>query len=115
MQGKEEKKSLYSLMILRRDGEHINVCESTNYDEVFERYKEVRSRWASCIKENEPFELLKPIVTSFDPGLIYEITVRPIIETTSSRFDNPYQQEMMKKGLANTIRTQPEILDGGYK
>ena len=116
MQGKkEEKKTLYALYILRRDGEHIQVTESTNYDNVFEKYKAAKSLWTSCIKNNEPFELTNPIVTSFDPGLIFEITIRPIIEQSSSRFDNPYQQEMVKKGLSNTIRNSPEILDGGYK
>lgn len=112
----DEKLALYALWILRRDQEHISVIESSNYDEVFEVYNKVKAQWAACIKDQTPFELTKPIVTSFDPGLIYEITVKPITETTVSKYDNPYSQQMVKNGFSSTFRpTTPDLLDGGYK
>jgi len=58
----------------------------------------------------------------FDPGLIYEITIKLITETPSSRYDNPYQKQMEKHGLSNMIGRRPQgqtaegdLLDGGYR
>lgn len=114
MSQKEEKKALYALYIMRRDENHIIVVESHNYDEVFEAYKKLIEAWTTSVKEQKPFSLSSPVVTTFDPGLIYEITVRPIMpEQTVSKYDNPYQQKMMKNGLQSML--QPDVLDGGYR
>lgn len=120
--GTEEKKiPIYDLLILRKDDQHITVLESPKYDEVFERYNEVKSQWANCIKDQTPFELTKPIVTTFDPGLIYEITIRLVTETTSSRYENPYENQMRKNGFSSMLNRPPramldgDLLDGGYK
>jgi hypothetical protein len=113
-QQKEEKKPLYGLYIMRKDENHISVIESLNYDEVFEAYKKLTVEWGICVKEQRPFSLSAPVVTTFDPGLIYEITVRPIMaEQNVSKYDNPYQQKMMKNGLTNMFGS--DMLDGGYK
>ena len=117
---KEEKKiPSYSLLILRRDEQHIEVITSANYDEVFERYKQVKESWAVSIKEKVPMELLKPVVTSFDPGLVYEITIKLVADTPASRYDNPYQKQMEKQGLGNMINKRPQtngdLLDEGYR
>jgi hypothetical protein len=115
---KEENKKIptYSLLILRKDEQHISVVESSNYDEVFERYNEVKDHWAQSIRDKTPFELQKPIVTVFDPGLVYEITIKLITETPSSRYENPYEKQMRKNGFSNMFN-QPsgEVLDGGYR
>ena len=108
----EEKKPSYVLVVLRRDGEHIAVLEDNNYDKVFEKYNEVAAKWASCVKENIPFSLTSPIVTTFDPGLIYEIKINPVVETAASKYDNPYAQKMRQNGLASM---QGENLDQGYR
>jgi hypothetical protein len=114
MSQKEEKKALYALYIMRRDENHISVTESHNYDEVFEVYKKLIEAWSVSVKEQKPFSLSSPVVTTFDPGLIYEITVRPIMpEQNASKYDNPYQQKMMKNGLQNMLHS--DILDGGYR
>ena len=117
---KEEKKQSYWLVIMRRDGEHISILEDTDYDKVIDEYKVLTDRWASCVKESIPFHLSKPVVTTFDPTMIYEITVKPIVETIGStnRHDNPYQQAMHKNGLSHTINNPQllsEIKDGGYR
>lgn len=115
-QAKEEKKTLYALYILRRDGDHISVVESLDYDEVYESYLKLTTQWSECIKENRPFSLKVPVVTSFDPGLIYEITVKPVIhEQTQTKYDNPYQQEMIKKGFSGAFGNKGDLLDGGYR
>lgn len=121
MANEEKKQPVYGLWILRKDEGHIEVVQSINYDEVFEAYNKVTLQWESCIKDQTPFKLTKPIVTTFDPGLIYEITIRPMTETTSSRYENPYQQNMIKNGFSNTFRqpqvptTAGDLLDGGYR
>jgi hypothetical protein len=120
---KEEKKiPVYSLLILRKDDQHIELLESSNYDEVFERFKQVKADWAQSIKDKAPFELLKPVVTVFDPGLIYEITIKLITETPSSRYENPYQKQMERNGLSSMINSrragatqEGDLLDGGYR
>lgn len=109
----EEKKPSYVLVILRRDGEHIAVLEDNNYDKVFEAYNEVAAKWASSIKEQTPFSLTSPVVTTFDPGLIYEIKINPVVETAaSSKYDNPYANKMRQNGLGSM---QGENLDQGYR
>lgn len=116
---KEEKKQSYVLVILRRDGEHITVSENESYDKTFELYNELIAKWTAAVKEHVPFSINSPVVTTFDPGLIYEITIKPIVETMSSgRYDNPYQQAMRKQGFQNTFGNQDmlsEIKDGGYR
>ena len=115
MQKQEEKKALYALHVLRRDEQHISVLESTDYDKVFEAYKELSEQWGNCVKTQTPFSLSTPVVTTFDPGLIYEITIRPIQSPiVASKYDNPYAKDMMKNGLQNPFGTGP-VLDGGYK
>lgn len=110
----EEKKQIYVLVILRRDGKDIIAMEDVDYDKVFEEYKELASRWSLCIKENQPFAMTKPIVTTFDPGLIYEITINPVVETPANRYDNPYAKQMRSKGLG-AMQTVGENLDEGYR
>lgn len=119
----EEKKvvPVYGLWVLRKDEQHIEVLESSNYDVVYESYQKIKSEWTQCIKDKTPFELTKPTITVFDPGLIYEITIKLVTETPSSRYENPYQQQMQKNGFAQTFK-QPQqtgsisdLLDGGYR
>lgn len=113
-QKKEEKKATYALHIMRRDGNHISVLESTEYDKTYELYEKLAKQWADCIKEQRPFSITQPVVTSFDPGLIYEITVLPVMaEQPSTKYDNPYHQKMVKEGFGNQFGQN--ILDGGYR
>lgn len=112
----EEKKPSYICLILRKDGEHISVLESTDYDKVYDEYTRVTSEWTKCIKENTPFSLKFPVVTTFDPGLIYEIKLNPVVEPlASSRNDNPYSKQMQRTGLAAMQTLRGENLDEGYR
>lgn len=114
MSKKEEKRPLYGLYLYRKDENHISVIESTDYDEVFEVYQKLVTDWEACIKDQRPFSLLSPVVTTFDPGLIYEISVRPILpEQNISKYDNPYQQKMIKNGLQGMFES--DVLDNGYR
>jgi len=111
---KEENKSLYALHILRRDEGHISIMESTEYDKVFEEYQKLVKNWTDSAKGEYPFSLTSPVVTSFNPGLIYEIKIVPVMaQQPSSRYDNPYHQNMVNKGLQNITPSSP-VLDGGY-
>lgn len=110
----EEKKPSYAVVILRRDEQHILVLEDNNYDKVFEEYEKIAAKWASCVKDHTPFSLTSPVVTTFDPGLIYEIKINPVVETAASKYDNPYANQMRRNGLA-AMQTVGENLDQGYR
>lgn len=107
-----QNKSRYSLLILKRDQEHMEVLETENFDEIDKLWKELIEQWASCLHEQKPFILRRPVVTAFDPGLIYEITIRPVVENNMDN-DNPYYSRAKKEGFSSAIRG--ELLDGGYK
>ena len=115
----EEKKQIYELWILKRNQDHIAVTTTTDYDAVHEKWKELTNTWINAIKSKEPFVLLSPIITAFDPGDISEITVRPVMQVSESKYHNPYQQQMVRDGFAKTIKqgnpVNSEILDEGYR
>jgi len=115
----EEKKQIYEVWILRRDEQHICCISEMSYDKCFEDWKKLVSDWKSSISEKTPFSMITPVVTAFDPGLITEITLRPVASVTESKYDNPYQQKMMRDGLMSTLKggngPTPDILDGGYR
>lgn len=116
----EEKKQIYEVWILRHDGEHICSLSDTNYDKCFEDWKVLSNKWKESIASKSPIELNKPVVTCFDPGVIKEITLRPVIEVTESKYQNPYQQKMVKEGFTSTFKNNgnilnSDILDQGYR
>jgi hypothetical protein len=115
----EEKKQVYEVWILRHDEQHICSISEMNYDKCFENWEKLVKDWKSSISDKTPFSMSKPVVTAFDPGLIKEITLRPVVQVAESKYDNPYQQKMMRDGLANTLKGVnspiPDILDGGYR
>lgn len=121
---KEEKKSLYEVQILRIDGEHIIAAQSENYDECFEKWENLHKLWRETSDENKPFVLTEPKVTAFNPTLIKEITLVPVVEQAEGKYSNPYQREMLRNGLSETLnkyrgpqapQPQGDLLDGGYK
>jgi len=107
-------KQEYELCIFTKTGKKLVVEKSTNFDEVFVKWKEVKDLWSTSIKEQKPFELTKPIVTAFDPGLIFEITVLPVEETvTAKHSNNPYANQMQKEGLGSMLGSRG-MLDQGF-
>lgn len=120
MSVKTEEKQVYETIIFRKDGEHISALQSIKFDEAVEKWKELNGQWEEAIANKKPFKIMNPIVTAFDPGLISEIAVRPLMKVPESKYDNPYQQQMMKQGLSNTLRQQgghpvnSGMLDEGY-
>jgi len=103
----------YSVLVLKRDQEHISVVETDSFDEADKLWQSLKDKWTTCLHEQKPFELRKPIITAFDPGLIYEITVRPVSDVVKNP-DNPYQQSMQRNGFSATFRGGSELLDNGY-
>lgn len=119
MSVKTEEKQVYETVIFRTDGQHISALQSINFDEAVEKWKELNSNWEESITNKKPFKIMKPVVTSFDPGMISEIAVRPLTKVAESKYDNPYQQQMMKKGLNNMLNQGGHpinngMLDEGY-
>lgn len=118
MSAKNEEKQVYEVVILRVDNNHIILEQTINFDEAVEKWKETNALWEDSLANKKPFKIMKPIVTSFDPGMITEISVRPLMKISDSKYDNPYQQKMLKEGLGNMFRQQgnpnSNLLDEGY-
>ncbi len=114
-----EEKKIYGVLILRNDLEHIVALETPDFQQAHNLWKELNEKWTNCIKDRTPFSIESPIVTSFDPGLIKELTVRPLIDNAQQRggINNPYERNMRQNGLGNTLRNPvgTDILDGGYR
>lgn len=119
MQKVEEKKQLYDIVIIKHDNNHIIALSTDNYDKCFETWKSLVAKWEESITKKSPYSMVEPIVTAFDPGLIKEITLRPVMEVPESRYDNPYQKRMMKDGLSSMLKPgnaiNPDMLDEGYR
>jgi hypothetical protein len=115
----EEKKQIYEVWILRHDEQHICCSSEMNYDKCFENWEKLVRDWKVSLSEKSPFSMNTPVITAFDPGLIKEITLRPVIQIAESKYDNPYQKQMMRDGLTSTLKgvnnAVSDILDGGYK
>lgn len=118
MQKVEEKKQVYEILIIRNDQNHISALQSDNYDKCFERWEELTKIWTEAVEGEKPFVLKDPIVTAFNPGLIREITIRPVMTVSESKNENPYHKRMMKDGLSatlNNVTGGSDLLDGGYR
>lgn len=116
MQKIEEKN--YGVFILRKDFEHISVKETKDFQEAYATWKDLNEKWTHSIKEGVPFVLESPIVTSFDPGLIKEITIQPEMKVDTNRggINNPYEQKMNSEGLASALKFRGQsLLDEGYR
>jgi hypothetical protein len=109
-----EQKIKYGVYVLKKSQDHISVKETESYDEAFAIWVELKERWAMCIKEQKPFEIVKPIVTAFDPGMIYEVTLRPVPQVAASLGNNPYAAQAQQQGFGSMFSGQSGILDGGY-
>lgn len=117
----ETPKAEYGVLILRRDQQHIQALLTSDYEAAFKLWQELSKKWQESVKETIPFQLTAPIVTAFDPGLISEITIRPVIENKlTSNPNNPYEKEMRERGFSDTFgrytgnaNAIPE--GGGYK
>jgi hypothetical protein len=116
----EEKKQNYGVLIIRTDLEHIVVCETADFQTAHAEWKKLNEKWTTCVKEGTPFSIESPVITSFHPGLIKEIMVRPeLAERPMNRgINNPYESKMREKGLNGTMKfgvPGNDILDGGYR
>ena len=116
-----EEKKVYEVLILRIDDAHITALRSESYDECYEKWQILHKDWKKSSDENEPFVMKEPLVTAFNPTLIKEITLVPVILQEQNKHNNPYQQEMLDKGLGETLtkyrgkQASGDLLDGGYK
>lgn len=109
-------KLTYGVWLLKRDQEHIQVLETQNFDEADKLWTELHEKWATCLHEEKPFVLRSPVITAFDPGLVYEVTLRPITLNESDKTsDNPYHAKMRKEGFSSAFKSSGDVLDGGYK
>jgi hypothetical protein len=119
MEQKEEKKQVYEVLIIRYSDDPISLLLTDKYDESYEKWKTTTDIWISSLKDKTPFVITNPIVIAFDPGTVKEILVRPVMKVAESKYENPYQQKMLKNGLGNSLKNgsnilNPDLLDEGY-
>jgi len=101
---KKKSTVVYEVIMMRRDTPLV-IMQSENFDECYERWKVLHSQWAEAIKEVKPFVLEDPILTAFEPGMIYEIILQPIQAAPSMNVNpnNPYYKNMMEHGLSKSL------------
>lgn len=109
-----KEKMVYAVIIFRRDSEHIQVIESTDYDKCYEKWKSLQLEWTASAKEQRPFILEDPVITAFTPSVIYEIKLIPVMsEEMISKSHNPYQQRMTQNGFSNMFpQAGTDLLSG---
>ena len=116
-----EEKLTYVVVVMRKDFNHIAAMETDNFDEAKTHWRKLADEYKVAATDNVPFEMEKPIVTSFDPGLISEITIQvQPKETVNNKLGehNPYVEQTRNEGLNNTMKFRgagSDVLDGGYK
>lgn len=106
----------YQLVIFRRDGNHLKITESEDFDKTKELWKSLNKKWEEAFKESKAFIVEDPVVTSFDPGLIYEISILPSV-AISKKEHNPYKKAMMEEGFGNRNllnQANSVLKDNGY-
>lgn len=103
-----EKEVVYETLILRRDGQHIVAIQSTEFEKCYQKWEALHTQWQECAKEVKPFIVKDPILTAFEPGLIYEILLQPVMTATKAivNENNPYAKEMLNRGFSNTFGNQ---------
>ncbi len=108
MAKKKPDEIVYETWILRRDQQHIAVVVSTDFEKCYKVWEELQAQWAECAKEVKPFVLKDPVLTAFEPGLIYEITLRPVESPVSNAVNskNPYAREMLNRGFSDVFGNQ---------
>lgn len=112
----EERETVYEIFIARNDlAVPMIVHRSTNYDECYDKWTELYELWQKTSDENKAFIIKEPVVTAFNPVLIREITLRPVVEQSVGKYKNPYQKDMIENGFSETFGKHTEIMDGGYK
>jgi len=103
----------YELYILRSDEKHISIIVDKDFKKVKEMWKELHSKWKECSDNNAPFTLEDPIVTAFNPALIFEIEIVPFSSERSVESDNPYEKRMRDRGFGNFNSGYPDLMDRG--
>ena len=100
-----QAKMVYEVVILRQDGNHLSIIQSTDYDKCYEKWKALQTEWTNSVKEQKPFILEDPVVTAFSPSMIYEIKLIPIMaeDLAQSSTKNPYAQKMNQNGFGQTF------------
>lgn len=118
------QQKMFAVTVLRRDEQHMILVQTPSQDEARKAWTVLLERWKTAIKEQTPFVLDNDVTaTAFDPGLIYEITIKSTDLTSRFSQNNPYQNEMATNGFSNSwekfsggaAKQGNELLDSGFK
>jgi len=113
MKQQNQEQQIYAVLVLRTDQDHIIVLESPDYEKCYNIWEDLIGKWTQAAKDGIPFKLSEPQVTAFSPGMITEIKLIPVSQINQNKVHNPYYQNMVRNGFANTQGGR-DILDQGY-
>lgn len=114
-----DKQIIYALIMFRKDIGPSNLLETNDFDKVKETWRNLTNKWTLSVKEQKPFELEEPVITSFDPSLIKEFRISTTETSLKIDESNPYLKNFRQKGFTESFRENTslntEVLDQGYK
>lgn len=94
---------IYKVLLLRVDGNHMEVFESDDLKAVQMVYKGLELEWVNSTAEKRPFRMPEPALHSFAPALISEIKVESMSKEEYHKQSNHYYQQMQKDGLSGVM------------
>ena len=93
---------VYKLVILRVDGNHMEVLESEDIKKVENLYKGLEREWIDSTAEKRPFRMPSGR-HSFLPSFISEMKVESMSKEEYQKQSNPYYEQMKKDGLGGMM------------
>lgn len=119
-------RKMFAVTLLKRDQQHIIISQTENYDEARATWTKLVEAWTRALKDQHPLVLDNSVTaTAFDPGLVYEITIKTMDLTSRVNTSNPYTQDMLANGFSNSFGAArgsnmahdpgQGVLDGGFK
>lgn len=93
---------IYKVIIYRVDNQHLEVFESDDVKAVQTVYQGLDLEWLTSTAEKRPFRHPTEM-HSFAPSLISEIKVESMSKEEYHKQNNPYYQEMQRKGFSGVM------------
>lgn len=118
----EPQKRVFAVTMMKRDQNHTIVAQTENIEEARRIWDQLVAQWTKCVRESTPFIIDTNVVaTAFDPGMIYEITIKSTELTSRFNPNNPYQNNMQQHGFTETFgkfsragTVGQDVLDNGF-
>ena len=117
--------TIFSVFIVKKDQDVLQIVQSADFEEAKHAWDSLVDQWTKCVMDRKPFIISNSVnCIAFDPGIISEISLKTTELTNRINPNNPYAQQMVKRGFSNTFgnftqstNTQhpaEELLDNGF-